>query len=126
LLSIKFDIALENHGRSSAQIVDIIWDAININTKSGEKGWLSISDSPDMDTKKTYDYVYSRRNAPVLLLKNPNIKGRETKVYHANFSKKVNLLKGEETPNIRIIFFFSNGQQITLLPMIKWSGVGDC
>ena len=52
-----------------------------------------------------------------------NLSPDETKKLKIVFHGESVLEEGKDVPNIRVIFVFSNGQELTILPDIKYSGV---
>jgi hypothetical protein len=115
---------LENVGNAPTQIVNIRWEPITVGEQMKvSQQWLAISDKDDPMDERNYNYFYDLRNNPVLALKKPTILGGEKRDFKIAFRGQSILNKGQDTPNIRLIFVFNNGQELTVLPEIKYSGV---
>jgi hypothetical protein len=118
-------VALRNHGNSPIEIVDVHWEPLLIGTPVvRDSGWLAISDVPLRMDSVGSEFDKRHRQHPVLGIQQTVIRENEEKLLYLRFSGFANLLRGSETPNIRVVIVFSSGVELAILPEIQYSGVG--
>lgn len=124
LITIQCTAVLKNAGNAPVQIVNVRWEPLITNDQMDKsKQWLAISDYFDPLSEATRDYFWGLRTNPVQAIKDTILSPDETKKLKIVFHGESVLEEGKDVPNIRVIFVFSNGQELTILPDIKYSGV---
>lgn len=124
-IAISFSVTLKNYGRAPVQIINVRWEPITLGEPvEASQAWLAISEAVDPYPDVHHDFFYQYRSNPVLAIRDNTIRPDEEKTYYAAFHGHSQLQKGQDSPNVRIIFVFSNGQELTVLPSVISAGVG--
>jgi hypothetical protein len=114
-------VVLENIGNAPTQIVDVRWEFTSPpELRVNLDGRLAISDRWDPLDKHYDEYFQSIQNTPIEGIKKTILgSGESTTLNLAFFSTPVPD-NYSTLQNIRVVFTFSNGQQITVLPELKY------
>lgn len=124
-LRISGIVVLKNYGRAAAQIVKVDWEPLTLGEGgSAKKLWLAFSDRVDPSDDQSEQHFYPKRSNPILGAANTVIPPETTRAFKIAFWGEVDLKRGREIPNIRVTLTLSNGQALSFLPDIKWTGVG--
>jgi len=120
ILKIYGGIKLKNIGNAPIQVVDVKWESTISSVKSKEiNGWLAISDFLDPEEPREYEYFKENRETPISAIHNSQIdRGKVLELKYSNYQYLPDDFNVQD-PSLRIIFTFSNGQQITVLPDIR-------
>jgi hypothetical protein len=124
-VEIECTVALKNVGNAATQIVDVLWETSSIisDSNSISNGWLAVSDEFDPNASQYADYFQFIKFSPVEGIKEKIIAAGETKtlrlVFQAEFKSRPDASLAQ---NVRVKFTFSNGQQLTVLPQLRYFG----
>lgn len=120
-VNIGSTIVLINVGNAPAQIVDVSWEiATSVNTNFD--GLLAISDIRSPSSSEYQEYFESIRHSPVQGIQQTTIEPNKTLTLELYFQSDPVPKDDITIQNIRVVFTFSNGQQLTILPELEYFG----
>lgn len=121
---IKCSTILVNVGNASTQIVDVKWEFVSAPDQRIDLGGrLAISDTWDPTNKKYDEFFQSIQGTPIEGIKQTTLEANKPVTLSLAFFSTPVPKYDTTLPNIRVIFTFSNGQQIIVLPELKHFGV---
>ncbi|WKZ49409.1 MAG: hypothetical protein QY306_08560 [Anaerolineales bacterium] len=120
-VNISSTIVLTNVGNAPTQIIDVSWE-IATSAKTNLDGLLAISDTQDPSSLEYKEYFESIRYSPVQGIQQTTIEPHKTLTLELFFRSDPIPKDDTTVQNIRVVFTFSNGQQLIILPELKYFG----
>lgn len=120
-ITIDSTITLINVGNAPTQIVDVKWEMAT-SAENDFDGLLAISDTLSPSDSRYNEYFKSIRNLPVEGIEKNILESGQILELKLFFRSTPVPKNDTNLRNIRVIFTFSNGQQLTVLPELRYFG----